>query len=164
MSGLVTVRYVEDTPTVRLDHGMKNAYTPKKVGGAVDPSESHRGDVEAGLKEADSFLEETYNTPFQTRNPMEPHATIAVSGLVDYSDRRSLCGSVSGSAVEANGAGRLSILTDLKKGPAQRRTLIPRAALTTGWVISFGSPSESVIVPASQHGSSDAAALYNHQP
>ena len=39
---LVTVRYAEQTPSVRMDEGLPNAYTPKKVGGAGDPGENSR--------------------------------------------------------------------------------------------------------------------------
>jgi xanthine dehydrogenase YagR molybdenum-binding subunit len=75
---LVTVRYAEQTPSVRMDEGLPNAYTPKKVGGAGDPGESRRGDFEQEFGRAGMRIKETYSTPFQTHSPMEPHATIAV--------------------------------------------------------------------------------------
>ncbi|HZM02784.1 MAG TPA: xanthine dehydrogenase family protein molybdopterin-binding subunit, partial [Candidatus Saccharimonadales bacterium] len=37
-----------------------------------------RGDVEKGLAEASVRLQETYRTPVEHHNPMEPHATIAL--------------------------------------------------------------------------------------
>jgi xanthine dehydrogenase YagR molybdenum-binding subunit len=77
-AGLVKVRYAPEPHSVNMDRGLSSAYVPKKMGGAGDPAQSARGDVAAGLSEADSRLEQTYTTPFQTHNPMEPHATIAV--------------------------------------------------------------------------------------
>jgi xanthine dehydrogenase YagR molybdenum-binding subunit len=75
---LVTARYTEETPSVRLEQGIPNAYVPKKMGGAGDPAESHRGDFEREFAAAATRMEETYSTPFQTHSPLEPHATIAV--------------------------------------------------------------------------------------
>jgi xanthine dehydrogenase YagR molybdenum-binding subunit len=75
---LVTARYAEQTPSVRLDQGLSTAYMPKKMGGAGDPAESHRGDAEREFAAAGTRLHETYSTPFQTHSPLEPHATIAV--------------------------------------------------------------------------------------
>lgn len=77
-AGLVTARYAVERPSVRMDEGLPNAYTPKKAGGAGDPGESSRGDFEQEFARADVQVKETYSTPFQTHSPMEPHATIAV--------------------------------------------------------------------------------------
>ncbi len=72
----VKVHYAVETPSVSLDHGQP--YTPVKAGGGGDPSVKNRGDVAAGLAQADVKIEHVYSTPFETHNPMEPHATIAV--------------------------------------------------------------------------------------
>lgn len=77
-AGLVKVRYAREPHSVSMDHGLPTSYVPKKMGGAGDPAQSARGDVAAGLSEANSKIEQTYTTPFHTHNPMEPHATIAV--------------------------------------------------------------------------------------
>ena len=77
-ASLIKVQYEAETPAVRLDQGLANAYIPKKAGGAGDPGESHRGDFERAFAGAPTRLEEIYSTPFHTHNPMEPHATIAV--------------------------------------------------------------------------------------
>src|ERR1700693_2125690 len=76
-AGLVKGRYAREPHSVNMDHGLPNSYVPKKMGGAGDPAQSARGDVAAGLSEANSKIEQTYTTPFHTHNPMEPHATIA---------------------------------------------------------------------------------------
>src|SRR5665213_1911342 len=41
------------------------------------PATNHRGDVAAGMAKATAVVDETYITPIQNHNPMEPHATIA---------------------------------------------------------------------------------------
>ena len=43
-----------------------------------EPVSTTRGDLAAGLAQADVRVEHVYTTPFETHNPMEPHATIAV--------------------------------------------------------------------------------------
>ena len=77
-AALVKVAYDEQAPAIRIDQGIGNAYVPKKAGGGGDPGESHRGEMERGLADADVRTEEIYSTPFHSHNPMEPHATIAV--------------------------------------------------------------------------------------
>jgi xanthine dehydrogenase YagR molybdenum-binding subunit len=77
-AALVKATYAEDTPSVRMEEGLSNAYTPPKVGGAGDPGKSHRGDFDGQFPQAPTRMEETYSTPFQTHNPLEPHSTIAV--------------------------------------------------------------------------------------
>lgn len=42
-----------------------------------DPNTKNRGDANKALSEAQVKLEQTYVTPIQNHNPMEPHATIA---------------------------------------------------------------------------------------
>lgn len=53
------------------------ADTPDQVN-AGHPTDTDQGDVDAALAEADVVVEQTYSTPFQHNNPMEPHATIAL--------------------------------------------------------------------------------------
>ena len=42
-----------------------------------EPAGNHRGDITAGMAKATVVVDETYITPIQNHNPMEPHATIA---------------------------------------------------------------------------------------
>ncbi len=42
-----------------------------------DPSESERGDVEAGFAEADVIVEAEYRTPAQVQQALEPHCAVA---------------------------------------------------------------------------------------
>lgn len=75
---LVEVKYAAEQPHIELESRLREAAAPEKVGGAQDPSATHRGDMLAGMAEADVRIEHVYSTPFEVHNPMEPHATIAV--------------------------------------------------------------------------------------
>ena len=75
---LIKMRYAPEGPAVTMEQGLPNAYVPAKMGGSGDPARSSRGDIDAGLAQGEVHVEQTYTTPFQVHNPMEPHATIAV--------------------------------------------------------------------------------------
>ena len=75
---LVQVRYAAEPPQVDLGSRMGQTYQPKKAGGGGDPSVSSRGDMQAGLNQADQRLQQVYWTPHEVHNPMEQHATVAV--------------------------------------------------------------------------------------
>jgi xanthine dehydrogenase YagR molybdenum-binding subunit len=42
-----------------------------------EPADTSRGDLGACMAKADVILEESYSTPIQNHNPMEPHSTLA---------------------------------------------------------------------------------------
>lgn len=69
---LVRVVYDERQPAVGLEG---ESYPPFKVLG--QPPDYHRGNAERSLETAEVTLDQTYQTPVQNHNPMEPHATIA---------------------------------------------------------------------------------------
>jgi len=76
-ASLVTVRYTPGSTAFDIQTEMPRAYAPA----ATDPGrkpDSSRGDVDQGLSTAAVRIEQTYTTPAQHHNPMEPHATIAV--------------------------------------------------------------------------------------
>jgi xanthine dehydrogenase YagR molybdenum-binding subunit len=54
---------------------LSEARWPKNPG--KEPPGNTRGDVDAGFAQAVATVEETYITPIQVHNPMEPHATMA---------------------------------------------------------------------------------------
>jgi xanthine dehydrogenase YagR molybdenum-binding subunit len=54
---------------------LAEARWPKNPG--KEPAGNTRGDVDAGFAKATAMVDETYITPIQVHNPMEPHATIA---------------------------------------------------------------------------------------
>ncbi len=83
---LVRVDYDVHEHDVELSREHPGLYRPDTVnpGFATD---SEEGDVDAALAAAEATVDETYTTPAEHNNPMEPHATIAVpehGGLTLY--------------------------------------------------------------------------------
>ena len=60
---------------LRADH--PTLYKPEVVNPSF-PTDTEEGDVDAALSSADFVVDETYRTPSEHNNPMEPHATTAV--------------------------------------------------------------------------------------
>ncbi len=52
-------------------------YAPEQVNPAYE-TDTGSGDVEAALSRVAVMIDQTYTTPMQTNNPMEPHTTVAV--------------------------------------------------------------------------------------
>jgi xanthine dehydrogenase YagR molybdenum-binding subunit len=73
-AALLSPRYDIDSARVGLDAA--ESFVPTAVGPG-NPSEAHRGDIEAGFAAASNRIEATYQTPSQYHNPMEPHAIVA---------------------------------------------------------------------------------------
>lgn len=73
---LVKTHYEAQAPSVELDANVARAFTPKTAGNG-EPSDSHRGDMAAGVAQGEVKIEHIYHTPSETHNPMEPHATTA---------------------------------------------------------------------------------------
>ena len=69
---LLRIEYKEQHAKLDFNALLKNARAPKRGGGAA-----HRGDPAASLAKATAVIDQTYSTPIQNHNPMEPHATIA---------------------------------------------------------------------------------------
>ena len=76
---LVRVREQGEPFTVRMDDEMDRAF-PFDIGSLAgkQPSDQVRGDPQRGLAQAAARIDATYETPPETHNPLEPHATIAV--------------------------------------------------------------------------------------
>ncbi|HTD35284.1 MAG TPA: xanthine dehydrogenase family protein molybdopterin-binding subunit [Candidatus Elarobacter sp.] len=68
------VRYSPAPPATRLAD--VSAYKPAQVHGK--DADTHKGDAEAALASAAVKVDNTYTTPVEHHNPMEPHATIAL--------------------------------------------------------------------------------------
>ena len=68
---LVKIDYKEEKPKIDFKDHRSDAYKPK------ESSDYSRGDVNAGMAQADEKLEVTYNTPIEHHHPMEMHAVIA---------------------------------------------------------------------------------------
>ena len=73
-AALLSPRYETQPARVGLDGD--ESFVPAAVG-VGNPSEMHRGDVEAGLAAAATRIDATYETPTQYHNAMEPHAIVA---------------------------------------------------------------------------------------
>jgi xanthine dehydrogenase YagR molybdenum-binding subunit len=76
-AGLVVVHYDAAHHRTELRADDPRLYAPEKVN-AGHPTDTSEGDVEAALRGADVLVDQTYTTPHQHNNPMEPHATIAI--------------------------------------------------------------------------------------
>ncbi|HEX2214607.1 MAG TPA: xanthine dehydrogenase family protein molybdopterin-binding subunit, partial [Mycobacterium sp.] len=76
-ASLVRVSYdsVEHDTEIRVDH--PGLYAPEQVNAGY-PTDTSEGDAEAALKEAPIVVDQTYSTPHEHNNPMEPHACIAL--------------------------------------------------------------------------------------
>lgn len=75
-ASLVKFEYDEKMPRTQIDKEKKNAYKPAVSNSA--PTDSKRGDPIAGMKMAVTKISETYVTPVENHNPMEPHAALSV--------------------------------------------------------------------------------------
>jgi xanthine dehydrogenase YagR molybdenum-binding subunit len=73
-ASMLAPRYETDPVRIGLDGA--ESFIPPAVG-IGNPSEEHRGDVEAGLATASKQIEAVYETPAQYHNAMEPHAIVA---------------------------------------------------------------------------------------
>jgi xanthine dehydrogenase YagR molybdenum-binding subunit len=74
---LVRVDYEEAPHDVLLRGDHPELYRPEKVNPNF-PTDTEEGDVDAALAAAAVQVDETYTTPTEHNNAMEPHATIAV--------------------------------------------------------------------------------------
>ncbi|HZL24950.1 MAG TPA: xanthine dehydrogenase family protein molybdopterin-binding subunit [Acidobacteriaceae bacterium] len=74
-ASLLKIRYNEQPAKLEFRKHLDEARPPK--GSGKEPPTNHRGDVAAGMAKATAVVDETYITPIQNHNPMEPHATIA---------------------------------------------------------------------------------------
>jgi xanthine dehydrogenase YagR molybdenum-binding subunit len=73
----ITATYDASAPVAAIESALGDAYDPGKMGPNGE-AQSTRGDLDAGLAAAKTKITQTYTTPVENHNPMEPHATIAV--------------------------------------------------------------------------------------
>lgn len=76
-AGLVKIDYEVEPHDAAFDANHPKRYAPKRVN-AFKPAESLRGDPGAAWAQAAHRLDQTYTTPTEHHNPLEPHAVIAV--------------------------------------------------------------------------------------
>ena len=84
---LVRIEYGEEPHRAELRADDPGLYRPAKIN-PDHPPDTEQGDVDAALATADARVDETYATPAEHNNPMEPHATIALwdEGLLTLYD------------------------------------------------------------------------------
>ncbi len=75
-ASLVVVRYQEQPHDVELRADRSDLYTPPQLIAGIQ-TDTAQGDVEAALASAPISLDQTYTTPAEHNNPLEPHATVA---------------------------------------------------------------------------------------
>jgi xanthine dehydrogenase YagR molybdenum-binding subunit len=84
---LVSVEYDMQNPRTELEPHVSEAYPPGPYFRGILPDYA-RGEPARGLADALIRVEQTYTTPIEHHNPMEPHATIATwdgeGGLTVY--------------------------------------------------------------------------------
>jgi xanthine dehydrogenase YagR molybdenum-binding subunit len=76
-ASVVTATYDATPPVAEMKSALAEAFDPGELG-PNGKAASTRGDLDAGLAAATTKLTETYETPVENHNPMEPHATVAV--------------------------------------------------------------------------------------
>jgi xanthine dehydrogenase YagR molybdenum-binding subunit len=69
------IRYAQKPAELDFMGRLSEARWPKQPG--KEPPGNKRGDIESGFSKSTAIVEQTYITPIQNHNPMEPHATIA---------------------------------------------------------------------------------------
>ena len=74
-ASLIKTKYNAESAKLDFMGRLDEARPPKTR--SRDPNFKNRGDIKLALANAQVKLEETYITPVQNHNPMEPHATIA---------------------------------------------------------------------------------------
>jgi xanthine dehydrogenase YagR molybdenum-binding subunit len=72
---MLTIKYNQQPAKLNFMGRLDEARPPKQ-GGREQPG-TQRGDLAASMAKATVTVDETYITPLQNHNPMEPHATIA---------------------------------------------------------------------------------------
>lgn len=74
-AAMLQIRYAARPSRVSFNEHLDDARWPTNPG--KEPAGNHRGDLQAGFSKSAVIVEETYITPIQHHNPMEPHGTIA---------------------------------------------------------------------------------------
>ncbi|MCP9953413.1 xanthine dehydrogenase family protein molybdopterin-binding subunit [Actinomadura madurae] len=77
-AALVEVAYAEAPSVTTIEQGRADAYEPEKIFGGFLPARSRRGDVEAGLAEADLHVDAEFRFAANHHNALEALTTTAV--------------------------------------------------------------------------------------
>jgi xanthine dehydrogenase YagR molybdenum-binding subunit len=74
-AALLRIQYETAGAVLDFDLAKERLHPPDKV--LTESTDTRRGDLQAGLLSGSVRLDETYVTPCESHNPLEPHATIA---------------------------------------------------------------------------------------
>lgn len=74
-AAMLKIKYEPKPAQVNFMERLREARWPKNPG--KEPAGNHRGDLQAAFTRSSVTVENTYITPIQHHNPMEPHGTIA---------------------------------------------------------------------------------------
>ncbi len=74
-AGRLRISYEIQPAKLSFEREKAGAYKPLQL--TRGPADGGWGDVNAGLARAEARIEQTYTTPMEHHNPMEPHATVA---------------------------------------------------------------------------------------
>jgi xanthine dehydrogenase YagR molybdenum-binding subunit len=69
------IEYETAPAVLDFEQAKQHTHPPDKVLG--EPADTRRGDLQAGMLAGSVQLDATYVTPFESHNPLEPHATVA---------------------------------------------------------------------------------------
>jgi xanthine dehydrogenase YagR molybdenum-binding subunit len=76
-ASLVRVSYDDQPHDVELRADRDDLYKPEQVNAGY-PTDTEEGDFDRAFSSASVQLDETYTTPMEHNNPMEPHTTVAL--------------------------------------------------------------------------------------
>src|SRR5215472_7642980 len=76
-ASLVRLTYDEEPHDVELTADRDDLYAPERVNPSY-PTDTEEGDFDRAFSAAAVALDETYSTPMEHNNPMEPHTTVAL--------------------------------------------------------------------------------------
>jgi xanthine dehydrogenase YagR molybdenum-binding subunit len=77
-ANLVRISYDEESHDATFTPDRDDLYTPGQLNAGF-PTDTEECDVDEAFSSAAVTLDETYTTPLEHNNPMEPHTTVAVS-------------------------------------------------------------------------------------
>ncbi len=76
-ASLVRAEYAEQPHDAELRADRHDLYAPEQVNPTF-PTDTNEGDADAALAAAEVSIDQTYTTPMEHNNPMEPHTTVAI--------------------------------------------------------------------------------------
>ncbi|MFF4623463.1 xanthine dehydrogenase family protein molybdopterin-binding subunit [Nonomuraea jabiensis] len=164
-ANLVKVRYRAEDPVARMADVLDEAFLPEKFRGR--PNEFTRGDAAAALEQAAVRIDQTYSSPMQHHNPIEPHTTTAVwedGTLILYESTQGvvLARNVVAAAFDKPQGSVRVISPYLGGGFGAKAPTYPHTLLTAAAAQLSGRPVKLVLSRAQMYTSNGHRAEYRH--